>query len=71
MNPTPQRGLRLAAILPGMLAACAVVLLGGCVVAPSKNLVVVRMGVTQDFSNSDYGVARLVSDVIAAIGDGS
>jgi CubicO group peptidase (beta-lactamase class C family) len=41
------------------------------VIAPSKNLVVVRMGVTQDFSNSDYGVARLVSDVIAAIGDGS
>ena len=34
MNPTPKRGLRLAAILPGMLAACAVVLLGGCVVAP-------------------------------------
>jgi CubicO group peptidase (beta-lactamase class C family) len=41
------------------------------VIVPSKNLVVVRMGVTQDFSNSDYGVARLVSDVIAAIGDGS
>ena len=34
MNPTPQRGRRLAAILAGALAACAVVLLGGCVVAP-------------------------------------
>ncbi len=41
------------------------------VIVPSKNLVIVRMGVTQDFSNSDYGVARLVSDVTAAIGDGS
>ncbi len=41
------------------------------VIVPSKNLVIVRMGVTQDFSNSDYGVARLVSDVMAAIGDGS
>ncbi len=41
------------------------------VIAPSSNLVVVRMGVTQDFSSSDYGVARLVSDVIAAIGNGT
>jgi hypothetical protein len=29
------------------------------------------MGVTQDFSNADYGVARLVSDVIAEIGNGT
>jgi CubicO group peptidase (beta-lactamase class C family) len=41
------------------------------VIVPSKNLVVVRMGVTQDFTNADYGVARLVSDVVAALGDGS
>jgi CubicO group peptidase (beta-lactamase class C family) len=41
------------------------------VIVPSSNLVVVRMGVTQDFSSSDYGVARLVSDVIAAIGNGT
>jgi hypothetical protein len=33
--------------------------------------VVVRMGVTQDFNNADYGVGRRGSDVIAAIGDGS
>ena len=41
------------------------------VVVPSSNLVVVRMGVTQDYSNADYGVARLVSDVIAAVGNGT
>jgi CubicO group peptidase (beta-lactamase class C family) len=41
------------------------------VIVPSSNLVIVRMGVTQDFSNADYGVGRLVSDVIAAIGNGS
>jgi CubicO group peptidase (beta-lactamase class C family) len=41
------------------------------VIVPSSNLVVVRMGVTQDFNNADYGVGRLVSDVIAAIGNGS
>lgn len=41
------------------------------VIVPSSNLVVVRMGVTQDFSNADYGVARLVSDVIAAVGNSS
>jgi hypothetical protein len=40
-------------------------------VVPSSNLVVVRMGVTQDYSNADYGVARLVSDVIAAVGNGT
>ena len=40
-------------------------------VSHSGNLVVVRMGVTQDFSNADYGVARLVSDIIAAVGNGS
>jgi CubicO group peptidase (beta-lactamase class C family) len=40
------------------------------VIVPSSNLVVVRMGVTQDFGNADYGVGRLVSDVIAAVGNG-
>lgn len=34
MNRTSQPGRRVAAILPGAVAACAVVLLGGCVVAP-------------------------------------
>lgn len=33
MTPTSQPGRR-AAILPGVVVACAVVLLGGCVVAP-------------------------------------
>jgi CubicO group peptidase (beta-lactamase class C family) len=41
------------------------------VIVPASNLVVVRLGVTQDYSSSDYGVARLVSDVIAAVGNGS
>jgi CubicO group peptidase (beta-lactamase class C family) len=41
------------------------------VIVPSSNLVVVRMGVTQDFTNTDYGVGRLVSDVVAAIGNGT
>src|SRR5579871_4084325 len=41
------------------------------VIVPSSNLVVVRMGVTQDFGNADYGVGRLVSDVITALANGS
>jgi hypothetical protein len=42
------------------------------IIVPSAKLVIVRMGFSEDYPNFDIqGAAKLVSDVIAAIGNGS